>query len=96
MLIQLSNNNGAELDDDGDLEPEPRHRGSSTSTASASSSRSTSQMKVRFIASDFGTGQVIEAGVDSFVVEVCPTAPYLGVAGVGNVGARPSADRSTC
>ena len=44
-------------------------------------------MKVRFIASDFGTGQVIEAGVDSFVVEVCPTAPYLGVAGIGNVGA---------
>jgi hypothetical protein len=50
----------------------------------------TAQMKVRFVASDYSPGHVVEAGVDSFVVEVCPSAPYLGTAGAGNVGANAS------
>jgi hypothetical protein len=47
----------------------------------------TAQVKVRFVASDYAPGHVVEAGVDSLRVEVCPTPPYLGPAGAGNVGA---------
>ena len=85
MLIQLSGNNGASWttmetwSQSPDLWVEHKYR-------VAQFMAPTAQMKVRFIASDFGTGQVIEAGVDDFVVEVCPIAPYLGVAGAGNVG----------
>jgi hypothetical protein len=86
MLIQLSGNNGASWttmetwNQSPDLWLEHKYRVGQFMAP-------TSQMKVRFVASDFGTGQVIEAGVDDFVVEVCPVAPYLGVAGAGNVGA---------
>jgi hypothetical protein len=85
MLIQLSGNNGATWttmetwNQSPDVWVEHKYR-------VAQFMPTTAQMKVRFIASDYGTGQVIEAGVDDFRVEVSPIAPYLGVAGAGNVG----------
>ena len=86
MLIQLSNNNGASWTTMETWGQSP-HVWVEHKYRLGQFLPLTSQMRVRFIASDFGTGQVIEAGVDQFIVEVCPTAPYLGVAGIGNVGA---------